>query len=84
MVQGSCASVMKRALVDLDAAGLGDYLTLSIHDEVMLDVPEAQVDEVIEMLPGIMRRDEFSVPLTVSTKTVSRWGDPYREESERY
>jgi DNA polymerase-1 len=77
LVQSTCAVVLKQALVDLDLAGLGEYLILPVHDEVLLDVPEDLVDEVVPVAIDTLRRDDFSAPLTVEAKVVSRWGEPY-------
>jgi DNA polymerase-1 len=81
-IQGAGASVLKRALVDLDAADLGDYLILPVHDEVVLDVPESDVEDAIPVIRGAMERHDFKVPLTIDTTVVSRWGEKYREEAE--
>jgi len=78
LIQGSCAVVLKQSLVDLDAAGLGEFLSLPIHDEVMFDVPNDQLDEVLPTAMETMRRDDFSAALEVESQVVQRWGDPYR------
>jgi DNA polymerase-1 len=78
LIQGSCAVVLKQALVDLDAVGLGAYLALPIHDEVMFDVPIDDLEEVREEVTRVMTREDFTVPLTVQAKVVERWGEPYR------
>lgn len=79
LIQGTCALVLKQSIVDLDAAGLARYINLPIHDELMLDVPEAEVEEVVPEVKRIMTREDFRAPLTVGAKVVERWGDPYRE-----
>ncbi len=78
LVQGSCAVVLKRALVDLDFAGLGEYILLPIHDEVAFDVPVDQLKEVTREVQRVMTRKDFTAPLTVGAKIVDRWGDAYR------
>lgn len=78
-IQGECAVVLKKALVDLDAAGLGDFLVLPIHDEVMFDVPAALVPDVQEAAVSTMTRTDYKTPLTCGATVVSRWGDKYRE-----
>jgi DNA polymerase-1 len=78
-IQGECAVVLKRALVDLDAAGLGTFLVLPIHDEVMFDVPEALVPDVQAAAIETMTRRDYRTPLTCGATVVSRWGDKYRE-----
>lgn len=79
LIQGSCAVVLKRALIDLDAAGFGKYILLPIHDEIMFDVPADQIEDgIVEDIKRVMTREDFAAPLTVGAKVVDRWGDPYR------
>jgi len=80
LIQGTGASVMKQALVDLDRVGLGDYLNLTVHDEVQLDVPEPEAQEAARVTVETLRRDDFTVPLTASSKILDRWGTAYRED----
>jgi DNA polymerase-1 len=79
LIQGSCAVVLKQALVDLDNSGLGQFAVLPVHDEIMFDVPIDRVDEVVPEITRVMTRIDFRAPLTVGTKIVSRWGDAYRK-----
>lgn len=72
--------VMKKSLVELDANGLGDYLKLPIHDEVMFNVPEEDVEEVRREAVKIMETKDLLIPLTCDSNVVNRWGDEYREE----
>lgn len=80
LIQGSAADVTKRAMIDLDRAGLGDYMVLPVHDEVLFDVPEADVEDVTAAAREMMERDDLRVPLVVETKVVERWGDAYEDE----
>lgn len=80
LIQGTGSVIMKRALVDLDRAGLGEYLNLTVHDEVHLDVPTSEVEEVAKQTTEIMRSDEFSIPITASAEILERWGDKYHDE----
>jgi DNA polymerase-1 len=77
LIQGSCATVIKRAMVDLDLAGLAGYLLFPIHDELGFDVPTNQLDEVVPELVRIMERKDFRIPLTVEPEVVSDWGEKY-------
>lgn len=82
LIQGSCAVALKQSLVDLAAAGFSRYCVLPVHDELLFDVPSDEVNDVVPEIVKIMTRNEYTVPLTVGTKVVSRWGDPYRKEEE--
>lgn len=76
LVQGTAAEVLKLKDVELRSAGLGPLMVLNVHDEVILDVPEADVPEVVRLVESIMYDDKlFSVPLTAGTDVAFRWGD---------
>jgi DNA polymerase-1 len=65
MIQGSAAEIMKAGLVRLDAAGLGQYLCLPVHDEVVMEVPRDQADEILRAATEILTdRTSFAVPIT--------------------
>lgn len=74
-IQGAAAEVNKMKLVELDAAGVSDWLTATIHDEVMLDVPGEHVSDVIATVEKIMNDDQLlSVPITAEVSFGARWG----------
>jgi DNA polymerase I len=78
LIQGTAADVMKDRLVAMAKAGLLPYMVLPIHDEVMLDVPAAEVEEVRACVAEVMpERDRFCVPLTVGIDVVGSWGEKY-------
>ena len=84
-VQGTCAEVMKEKLVELDSAGLGPAIRLAVHDEVIMEVPDEQVDDAIATVHDVMPdRTTFDVVLEVETKVVRRWGEAYADEWEAY
>ena len=84
LIQGTAADVMKQTLVRLDAAGLGDYMILPVHDEVVFDVPNEDLDEVRRVAMEVMPvpAEQYGVPLTVGEDVVARWGDKYRQPGE--
>ena len=72
-LQGSAADLMKLAMVRIDTAlrerGLNAMMLLQIHDEVVLDVPKAQCDEVVALVSECMRTAyTLRVPLDVTLK----------------
>ena len=80
VVQGTAADVFKRKLIEVDAAGLGDYLRVPIHDEMAFSVPRNEAEEFARELPSVMEDlDSFKVPLSVGVEIVSSWGDKYEE-----
>lgn len=75
LVQGSSADLMKQALIDVAAAGYGPYLRLTVHDEMVLEVPDDEVEQVSADLKRLMTRSEFVPPLTVQTSSAQRYGE---------
>ncbi len=77
--QGHAAEIFKRALVDLDMAGLGDYMVLPVHDEILLDAPEELCDELMIAVPKVMSNmADYVVPLTASAEgPFDSWGEKY-------
>jgi DNA polymerase-1 len=76
LVQGTAAEVLKQKLIELDAASYAEYLVLPVHDEVIMDVPTEQIDEIARDVSKIMSDDQmFSVPLTTDASTGQRWGE---------
>jgi DNA polymerase-1 len=79
-IQGLAADVFKIALVDVDRALTeGDFasrIVLQVHDEIIVEVPEAEHDDVGELVTGLMRSAvELDVPLEVNVAWGSTWAD---------
>lgn len=75
-IQGLAAEIMKVKLLELDAAGLGDYLVLAVHDEAIAEVPDSEVHDAIETMNEIMNDDKMlSLPLTSGGATGKRWAE---------
>jgi DNA polymerase-1 len=73
-IQGVAAEIMKMKLLELDAAGLGDYLALVVHDEAIADAPDDEVPEAIATMQDVMNDDTLlSIPLTAGGATATRW-----------
>lgn len=73
-IQGSAADIIKKAMVVLNAelrrAGHQAEMLLQIHDELVLEVPLAEVDEVAALTKSVMESIvELSVPLRVEWAT---------------
>ena len=69
-VQGSAADIIKRAMIDLEAAlersGLKGRMLLQVHDELVLETPAREIDELRELVRQCMEQAvELSVPLRV-------------------
>jgi len=78
-IQSSAADVLKRAIVDLDSAGYGPYMILPVHDEVVFDLPEEDVEQALKEIPEIMAdREHFDIPLLADAEGgYDNWGEKY-------
>ncbi len=77
-IQGLAADIFKVALVAIDAALVaGEYdsrIVLQVHDEVIVEVPEDEHDEVGDLVVRLMRdAARLDVPLEVNVS----WGDTW-------
>ena len=78
LIQGMAADVFKEALVRLDESDVGEYLLLPVHDEIIVDAPTEDIDEVKDVITRAMSDDRWAVPLTVGIDgPLTRWGDKY-------
>ncbi len=79
-IQGLAADIFKVALVRIDAAlaagGFTSRLVLQVHDEVIVEAPEAEQAEVGPLVVGIMRdAAHLDVPLEVNVAWGDTWAD---------
>lgn len=81
MLQGHAAEILKDALVRMDAAGLGDYMLLPVHDEVIFSVPEEDCTDVMKVIGESMSVMEgYAVPMPADPEgPLDRWGTKYRD-----
>ena len=78
-IQGTAADIMKRAMIDVHAA-LGAHpdarMILTVHDELLFEVPEKRADEVAAIVRERMQgAAELKVPLTVDVGIGRNWKD---------
>ncbi len=82
-VQGSAADVVKLAMLacvrDLTAAGLDARVLLQVHDELIFELPPAQLDETREI---VIRAMEGAAELSVPLKVDLGWGNDWAEVDE--
>jgi DNA polymerase-1 len=79
-VQGTSADIIKVAMVNLyremGQAGLKSKMLLQVHDELVFEVPEAELSRMKEMVPRIMcSAIELSVPVKVEVGVGRNWGE---------
>ena len=77
-MQGTAADIIKRAMIEVDAwlaaSELDTRITMQVHDELVLEVPEGRLDEVsagvTERMSGAA---ELSIPLLVDIGVGDNW-----------
>ncbi len=77
-IQGTAADLIKLAMVRIDRAlkGRRSTLLLQVHDELVLEAPEDEIDEVKQMVKAEMEGVyQLSVPLLVEVGTGVNWRD---------
>jgi len=79
LVQSSAAEVFKMNLVKLDQADLTEYMVVPVHDEIVLNCPEEETEEVMHTVRECMTtRDGWQVPLTAGVEgPFTNWGEKY-------
>jgi DNA polymerase-1 len=81
-VQGTAADLIKLAMVrvnrELTAHKLGARMVLQVHDELLLDVPRSEVDQVRELVRAAMVHAlDLGVPLAVEIGVGDNWLDAH-------
>jgi len=81
-MQGTAADIIKRAMIDVDAwlrdSPSHGRLIMQVHDELVLEVPEAQVDHVVrELRVRMARAADLKVPLKVEVGVGLNWDEAH-------
>jgi len=78
-IQGTAADLLKLAMLALkDPPSPGARMTLSVHDELVFEVPEAEVPEAEAKIKAAMESVyELAVPLTVEVGHGPNWNDAH-------
>ena len=77
-IQGTAADIIKLAMIGVDKEmrerGLKSKMLLQVHDELIFNVPESELDTMKELVRRHMEHAvELSVPLTVDVKAGHDW-----------
>lgn len=77
-IQGSAADIMKLAMVrlwsEMRGRGMRSKLIMQVHDELVCEASDDEVDELIKLMRDIMESVvELRVPLKVDIKVGSNW-----------
>ena len=79
-VQGTSADIIKVAMINLHREmtqrQLKSKMLLQVHDELVFEVPEAELEEMQKLVPQMMSTTlELSVPVKVDIKSGHNWGE---------
>lgn len=81
-IQGTAADLLKVAMINVDAAleksGLNARMLLTVHDELVLEVPEDEVEAVQTLVVHEMENAmQLDVPLKVEAGVGHSWDDAH-------
>lgn len=82
-MQGTASDLIKRAMIDVRnclSDGIGSKLVMQVHDELVLEVVETELDFVKEKLPQIMAKVDgglLDVPLVAEVGVGENWEEAH-------
>jgi DNA polymerase I - 3''-5'' exonuclease and polymerase domains len=81
-LQGTAADIIKRAMIAVDAwldrERLGARMILQVHDELVLEVPQAELDAARTGIARLMAgAAELAVPLVVDVGVGANWDEAH-------
>jgi DNA polymerase I len=81
-MQGTAADIVKLAMIAvqdwLEREQMASRLLLQVHDELVLEVPERELDRVRQALPGLMGGvATLAVPLVVDVGVGANWEEAH-------
>jgi DNA polymerase I len=81
-LQGTAADIIRRAMIRMDDAlakhKLGAQMLLQVHDELVFEVPDAEVEKTLPLVKKVMEDAplpavSLSVPLQVEAHAADNW-----------
>jgi DNA polymerase I len=85
-IQGSAADIIRRAMIRMDdaleQANLAARMLLQVHDELIFEVPDAEVEATIPIVTDIMENAampavSMKVPLKVDARAANNWDEAH-------
>ena len=85
-IQGTAADVIRRAMIRMDDAlverKLNARMLLQVHDELIFEVPEKEVEKTIPVIKQVMIDApqpalQLSVPLQVDARAAQNWDEAH-------
>ena len=79
-IQGTAADIMKIAMIkvykEITKRNLKSKIVLQVHDEMMLEVPTGEIEEVKEIMKNSMETATIlKVPLIAEISEANNWYD---------
>ncbi len=79
-IQGTAADIIKKAMIDLYAEltrrKLASRMILQVHDELVLEVPEREIDEAAALVVEVMESAyTLKAPLKADAEIGTNWRD---------
>ncbi len=85
-LQGSAADIIRRAMIrmepELNAAKLNAQMLLQVHDELIFEVPDAEVKDTVAIVKNVMESAPhpavaLHVPLQVDARAADNWDEAH-------
>jgi len=85
-LQGTAADIIRRAMVRMDAAlakaKLNAQMLLQVHDELVFELPEGEVERTLPVVKKVMEHApmpalDLSVPLSVDARAADNWDEAH-------
>jgi DNA polymerase I len=85
-IQGSAADIIRRAMIRMDEAleksGLAAKMLLQVHDELVFEVPDAEVEATLPVIAKVMEEAplpavNLAVPLSVEARAARNWDEAH-------
>ncbi|MBH9974841.1 DNA polymerase I [Bartonella sp. B10834H15] len=85
-IQGAAADIIRRAMIKMDdalkEAGLSAKMLLQVHDELIFELPENEVEKTIALVKDVMENAtmpalSLTVPLKVDARAAKNWDEAH-------
>ena len=85
-IQGSAADIIRRAMVRiepaLEAENLSARMLLQVHDELIFEVDEAEIEKTLPVVVSVMENAampaiSMKVPLQVDARAADNWDEAH-------
>jgi DNA polymerase-1 len=85
-IQGSAADIIRRAMIriepELDRVGLSARMLLQVHDELVFEVAEGEVEPTVALVSRVMAQApapalSLDVPLLVEARAADNWDEAH-------